>query len=232
MPVYASLFVALAAGSFVIAVVQRGAFFLFLWPALAFGVVSFGYAFLRPSVVGKRTDGTFHPGRRLALLPFFALSEGLWHLHSWFTHEDSYNEVAPKLWVGRWPGARALPDDVHMVVDVTAELPAHKTITGSKRYVCLPALDATVPDERAFRELVARLSSEAGGIFVHCAFGHGRSAMLAAALLIERGLARDADSAERLMRRSRPGIGLSGLQRSYVERFAQLRDRGVQSGGV
>lgn len=223
MPLYGTLFVALAAGSFALAMVQRGAFLLFLWPALAFGVVSLGYARLKPSIVGKRSDGTFHPVRRVALFPYFALSQSLWHLHSWFTREDAYNEVAPKLWVGRWPSARALPDDVHVVIDVTAELPAHKKLTGAKRYVCLPALDATVPDESAFRELVARLSNEPGGIFVHCAFGHGRSAMVAAALLIERGLAHDADSAERRMRQSRPGIGLSGLQRKYVERFAQMR---------
>lgn len=197
MPVYGSSFVALSIASFALALIARGPFLLFLWPSLAFGVVAVGYARLAPGVIGKRPDGTFPRWRRVLLLPFFVLSQGLWHLHSWLTREDAYNQVGPRLWVGRWPGSRALPDDVHVVVDLTAELPAHKTLTGSKRYVCLPALDATVPDQRAFLALVEQLADEPGGVFVHCAFGHGRSAMLAAALLIARGLAHDAESAER-----------------------------------
>jgi protein-tyrosine phosphatase len=220
VPLYGSVFVALSLVCFAVAVRTGGVSLVLLWPSAAFGVVGVAYALLAPSVLGKRPDGTFPPWRRVLFFPFFLYTECAWHLYALFAREDAYNEVAPELWVGRWPGARALPERVDVVVDVTAELPAHKTLTGSKRYVCLPALDATVPDESAFCSLVEELASERGGVFVHCAFGHGRSAMVAAAVLIARGLAHDADSAERWMRRSRPRVGLTGLQRSHVERFA------------
>lgn len=223
MPLYGSVFVGLSLASFAVAAKFGGGWLLLVWPGLSFALVSVAYAMLEPRVVGKRADGTFPTWRRILLFPFFVYSEGIWHLYALFSSEEAYNQVAPGLWVGRWPVARPLPDGVDIVVDVTAELPAHRSLTRSKRYICLPALDATVPNEEDFRALALKLADERGGIFVHCAFGHGRSAMVAAAILITRGLAHDAESAERLMKTSRPLVGLTGLQRTYVERFTALR---------
>lgn len=193
--------------------------FALLWPASIFGAVGVAYLLLEPRLLGKRTDGSFSPLRRLFFLPFVAFSEGLWHLYALFTSEPPYDLVAPNLWVGRWPGNRRLPDGVEVVIDVTAELPAHRSLTRSKRYVCLPALDATVPNEADFRKVARQFVPEKAGIFIHCAFGHGRSAMMAAALLVARGEAADVFEAERLMKASRPRIGLNALQRGYVDRF-------------
>ncbi len=222
MPVYGSIFAVLSIASFVGA--ARGGVWLALtWPGVAFAVVVYAYLTRQPRVLGKRADGSFAWWRRLFFLPFIVFSEGAWHLFAAVTREDAYNAVAPGVWVGRWPEGGHLPEGVDVVVDVTAELPAHRRVIREKRYVCLPAMDATVPEESAFRALVAELADARGGIFVHCAFGHGRSAMLAGALLVARGLAPDAAAAEGAMRRARPGISLSGLQRAYVERFAAAR---------
>lgn len=219
MPVYGSIFAALSIASFVGAA-RGGPWLVLSWPAIVFAIVVYAYLTRRPGVLGKRADGSFPWWRRLFFAPFIVFSEGVWHSFAALTREPPYDAVSPGIWVGRWPGAGHLPEGVDIVIDVTAELPAHRRVVREKRYVCLPAMDATVPDEAAFRRVVRELIDAPGGIFIHCAFGHGRSAMVAAALLVARGLAPDARAAVRLMRRARPRIGLAGLQRAYVERFA------------
>jgi len=191
---------------------------LLSWPAVAFLVVASAYVLRRPLLLGKRADGTIHPIARLFFAPFALFAWASWHGYRLATSEDACNEVAPGVWLGRRPFARDLPATVTVVVDLTAELVADHAVRTGRTYVCLPALDASVPDTRAFELVLARLVDEPGGVFIHCAFGHGRSAMLAAALLVRRGLARDVAEAEALLRARRPRVSLKGAQRAYVER--------------
>jgi protein-tyrosine phosphatase len=51
-----------------------------------------------------------------------------------------------------------------------------------------------------------------GAAFIHCAFGHGRSATVAAAVLVRRGDA-TLDDVEAKLRAVRPRIGLNAHQR-------------------
>ena len=122
----------------------------------------------------------------------------------------------------------ALPKETRVVVDLTAELPAIRGVSASVqsgvlRYHVLPTLDATAPDEVAFVRLVEDLSTHEGVIFIHCAAGHGRSATLAAALVVARALASDAKSAEAHLKRARPLVHLHREQRALVDRFAETR---------
>ncbi|WP_394832204.1 hypothetical protein LVJ94_37385 [Pendulispora rubella] len=201
-----------------IAPVLGGAFWILLWPAASFGaVVILGYAGKRPGLVGKRMDGTIAPLSYLFFLPFLLFSQTSWGLFRLFVREDACNEIVPGLWIGRWPGERDLPAGVDLVVDVTAELPVRrKVVHAGRAYLCLPALDASVPDPDVFRDAVDRLAADSRGLFVHCAFGHGRSAMVVAALLIRRGLVRDLAEAEALLKAKRPLVSMSARQRAYV----------------
>ena len=61
-----------------------------------------------------------------------------------------------------------------------------------------------------------------GPIYVHCAAGHGRSATLAAAVLVERGSAPDMLAAERMMKGARPTVRLSSEQRRLARRLKDV----------
>ena len=62
-----------------------------------------------------------------------------------------------------------------------------------------------------------------GPAFIHCAFGHGRSATIAAAVLVRRGDA-TLDGVERMLRAARPRIGLNAHQRrALAEAVARMR---------
>jgi hypothetical protein len=66
--------------------------------------------------------------------------------------------------------------------------------------------------------LLRRAHEEAGTIYIHCAQGRGRSAALAAALLIARGMAANVDEAEAALSRARPSVRLNSAQRAWVAR--------------
>jgi protein-tyrosine phosphatase len=90
--------------------------------------------------------------------------------------------------------------------------------------VAVPVIDRGVPDSHeAFADAVTRLSDlMAGGktVGIHCRAGIGRSAMLAAALLIAAG-----DSPPEAFERVRAARGVAvpdtPEQRSWIESFAQ-----------
>ena len=94
-------------------------------------------------------------------------------------------------------------------------------------YTSLPTLDGAAPDRAEFDALVAHIV-RAGGVYVHCASGHGRSATLAAALLIARGLSASVPEAEERLRAARPGVRLSRAQRAFLEQRAALERPGAR----
>jgi protein-tyrosine phosphatase len=216
---YALTFGALAVYLAVLACALEGACWLLLWPAVSFLALAAAYAGLGPRVFGKRLDGSLAPWAVLLLLPYLALSWLVWHVQRRLSREDPCNEVAPGLWLGRRPFAHELPAGVLLVVDVTAEFAVPRWLRGRYRYLCLPTLDTFAPDEAALVALVGHVAASAEPVYVHCAQGHGRSAVVVAAVLLARGLARDAAEAETLLRTARPGVRLKASQRRLLERL-------------
>jgi protein-tyrosine phosphatase len=212
---YGALFLTLGASVTALGAVIGGAGLLLLWPALSFTVVGVAYVRARPAMLGKQHDGTIAAWALLFLAPFTLLALILVRAERLLSPEDAFNEVAPGLWVGRWPKNAELPAGATRVVDLTAELTADRAVRAREGYLCEPVLDGTAPDLATFQSLIARLVDERG-VFVHCASGHGRSATLAAALLIARGAASSVEEAESLMQKKRPGIRLNALQRAAI----------------
>jgi protein-tyrosine phosphatase len=191
-----------------------------LWPALVMVAVSIAYLTKSPGAFGKRPDGT---------LPLWAwLVWGPWFVYMWIAHEGARtltrepvaNEVAPRIWVGRRPRAGELPPDVTIVVDLCAEFPAGRGVRDGRTYLTIPTLDATSPTPAELRRAIADVLATPGHAFIHCAFGHGRSATVAAGVLVARGDA-TLETVEAIMKAKRPRIGLNGIQRAAL-RHAML----------
>jgi protein-tyrosine phosphatase len=77
---------------------------------------------------------------------------------------------------------------------------------------------------------VRRIVIHDGATYVHCALGHGRSATLVAAVLLELGLATDPDDAVNRIRLLRPGVALSPAQRVQLHQFWE-RSRQTRAAG-
>ncbi len=195
--------------------------YVLLWPAAIMLGAWLVYVFSAPAAFFKRADGT---------LPWYAWAVW-WPVFVWqwlghefvraFSKEPVANEVGPGVWVGRRPRVHELPGGIKIVVDLCAELPAVRGVRDGRVYVTIPTLDARAPTAAEIAEAVDQVIAADGPAFIHCAFGHGRSATVAAAVLVRRGDA-TLEDVERKMKAIRPRIGLNSHQRGALAEAAKL----------
>src|SRR5436853_3011609 len=92
-----------------------------------------------------------------------------------------------------------------------------------------PVLDLTLPDLRSLRRIVRAIDGAAktgGGVYVHCALGYGRSAVVAAAYLLHARLVEEVDQAMARVRACRAGSVFSLHAQAQLRRFAlNIRSR-------
>jgi protein-tyrosine phosphatase len=217
---YAVTFAILAMVLIIDATYVGGWAWLLGWPAASFLIVALAYARADPRLLGKRPGGTIVLWAMVLHLPYFALTWGVWYFQRWLSRAAPAHEVAPGVWVGRRPLPRELPNTVTLVVDLTGEFRELAGVRVGRTYICLPTLDATAPRPADLRRAVAMVSKWDGPVYIHCALGHGRTGMFAAAVLIARGLVPDVRAAIELLQASRPGIRLNPAQRQCVEALA------------
>ena len=209
----------------------RGAGWIAAWPGVSFVLVGCGYGGLGAAVFGKRADGRLPLDRWLLLFPYVGLAWLSWAVVRLVTSEPACSEVAPGLWVSRRPVARVLPPDAELVVDLTCELWEPRSVRRHPGYVCEPTLDERFPPEDRAAELIRRLAPLRGTVVIHCAQGHGRSAALAAAVIVARAMASDIDDARRRIAAVRPRIRIHPNQREAAERaLARLGGRQASTG--
>ena len=219
---YAFVFSLLALVLVADAVLLQGVGWVLLWPAGSFLLVAGAHAGLGPGVLGKQSDGRVTLWAVMLLFPYLLLTWGLWHMLRLLSREDCWNEVAPGLFLGRRAFPHELPNGVTLVVDVTSEFPAPRGIRNGREYICLPILDAESPDETGLRTLIERVAAWPDPVYVHCAQGHGRSALVMAGVLLLRGVARDPAEALQQLRTVRPGVWLKKSQRQLLSRLVSV----------
>ncbi|MBI4345685.1 MAG: dual specificity protein phosphatase family protein [Elusimicrobia bacterium] len=197
---------------------ERGASgWFFVWMGVSGVGLGLAYGGIGPRLMGKRPDGGRAWWSYVVFGPHFLISWLVWRCLR-FGREPACNEVSPGIWVGRRPYPAELPE-VDLIVDLTSEFAAADGIGSRAGYLCVPMLDGTAGDPAAVQALISRLAAEKGRLYIHCAQGHGRSAMVAAGLLLARGLAKDAGEAEAILRRARPGVALNPEQKRRLASF-------------
>ncbi|MFO0878571.1 MAG: hypothetical protein U0840_14620 [Gemmataceae bacterium] len=227
---FALVFAAIA-GGLGVAGSQGGLLWLAFWPALSFALLGAAYAGVGPGLLGKRKDGTRAWWALLLFGPLFLLLGLIWQIQRRLVREACSHRVAEGLWLGRRPYLAELPSEVRLVVDLTSEFPAAAGITRHCDYLAIPTLDGLAPEASQLQELVALLRDHPGPVLLHCAMGRGRSALVAAAVLLARRIANDPRGAESLLQSIRPGVRLSAPQRRLLRQWsggwAQSKEGGI-----
>jgi protein-tyrosine phosphatase len=194
-----------------------------LWVAASFLLASAGYAGAGPRVLGKRADGTLPAWSYVVNGPFLLLGLVTMRAVHLTSREPPFHEVAPGVLLGRRPTRRDLDAyralGVTAVLDLCAELPASRALTGGERYLTVPVLDAEPPTPDQLRAAIAWLDAQLpqGRVLVHCALGHGRSATVVAAWQLFHGAGGDALDVEAGLRRTRAGVRFTPPQHLALE---------------
>jgi hypothetical protein len=215
--VHGVILLVLGACLILLGAVLGGAGWLLVWTGGCFLALAAAYAGLGPGILGKQVNGSRAWWALVLWMPYFLLTWLAWHLERLWSGEEWWHEFAPGLWLGRRPWRNSLPPGINLIVDLRAEFAASRKAIAGRTYFCLPTLDTSVPNVDAFVELVRKVMAWNGAVYIYCASGHGRSATVAAAVLIGKGLAKDVHQAEEMLRQVRPGVRLKKVQRALVK---------------
>ncbi len=191
---------------------------LLWWSGAGFFTVGLAYARHAPSLFGKRADGTLTPWRVALLWPYLLFTWTVWLAETLLRRGAPWHQIATGLWLGWRVDGSELPPNISLVVDLTAEFPESKSACQGRTYLCLPTLDGSVTDDEKLQELVQTISAWPGDVYVHCALGRGRSALVVAAVLIAKGVAPHTDAATLMLTQARPGVKLNKLQQAFLRK--------------
>lgn len=177
-----------------------------------------------PLLLGKSSDGSFPLWSILLFGPFLAFVRVYVLFKRLKRNEAAYNEIVEGLYLGGWPSSLdRLPPGEPAIIDCTCELPRDSS-SSKNAYMCIPAWDTRSPQPLDIESAVrwaCRKRSQKKPIFVHCAFGHGRSVSVMCALLVALGVAEDWKGAEKIIRGRRPFIRMNALHRKSLEEWSK-----------
>ena len=201
-----------------VGIVECGWLLLTIWLGLDFLALAIAHWKQAHHLFGKRPDGTLCLFNRILLLPLLLFTWVTWHLFRILSREPAMATVTDRLTVGR----RLLQFEVEArfdnYVDLTAEFSEPIPIRYSSAYLSFPILDASAPSPEMLCRVIDRLGP--GRTFVHCAQGHGRTGLFAAALLLRSGEALSVDEALRALKNVRSQIRLNREQLKCLRRFS------------
>ncbi|HRI70846.1 MAG TPA: hypothetical protein PK156_41720, partial [Polyangium sp.] len=187
------------------------------WPMIWFGLamltVGANYALPQHLAIFRKVHGKLGFGRKLFLLPYMVLLYGTWHLLRITSSEAPFVELTRGIFIGR----RLLPGEyppVATLVDLTAELDEH--VPTSANLLAFPILDGAPADPSLLHEMARKIGMSPRPVYLHCAQGHGRTSMVAAAMLLELSLAQSVEDALEMIKMVRPGAKPNVLQRQAL----------------
>ncbi|KAL9247901.1 hypothetical protein vseg_021281 [Gypsophila vaccaria] len=179
-----------------------------------------------PILLGKTSDGRLPIWSTLMFSPFLLFVWAFSLLRRYCIPEPPFSEVIDGVFVGGWPfSPRTCPPGTPAIIDCTCEFPRVSLFTNNA-YLCLPTWDTRSPQPADLESAVkwaCRKRALRVPVFVHCAYGHGRSVAVTCALLVALGAVDNWKDAEKLIKTKRPFISMNSLHRQSLEEWSKHR---------
>ncbi|GER51216.1 dual specificity protein phosphataseDiacylglycerol kinase [Striga asiatica] len=179
-----------------------------------------------PILIGKGSDGKIPIWSLILFSPHLYFVRAFSALRRLTTGDPPYTEIFEGLYVGGWPySPEKCPPGKPAIIDCTCELPRKEELSGHA-YLCIPTWDTRSPHPAEIERAVnwaCRKRAQKVPVFIHCAYGHGRSVAVMCALLVALGLAEDWKSAEKMVKEKRPSIRMNALHRKALEEWSKDR---------
>jgi hypothetical protein len=204
--------------------IYGGWFLLLYWPAASSVVLGFAYLRNDPSIFGKQLDGSISRLKTLLLLPYLLYLWSIWHIIRVLSRENPFDQLSNNLTIGRRLLAAELPEGVNVVVDLTCEFAAPFEVLAAYEYLTFPILDGVAPSAPSLADFAKRLALSDRHLYIHCAQGHGRTGLVAAAVLCAKGMANTPAEAVATIQTKRPGVRLGKQQLACLMEAIALID--------
>lgn len=179
-----------------------------------------------PMLLGKNTDGSFPIWALIMFSPFLYFVRTFSMIRRFMSGEEPYTEICEGVYVGGWPSSPdRLPPGNPAIIDCTCEFP-RKSKFLKNAYMCVPTWDTRAPQPSEIESAVkwaCRKRAQGVPVFIHCAYGHGRSVAVMCALLVALGVVDNWKDAEKLIKSKRPYIRMNALQRKVLEEWSKHR---------
>ncbi len=192
--------------------------------------VGLAYAGAGGRVFGKRRDGRL-AWWSLLFWPFHLLNFALLSAFRRGKKENRFDFIDYNIVLGCQLApkheAELSPHHIQSVLDLTCEF-SEVPFLRRLNYLSIPLLDTHAPSLQQLQQGAKFLvqSAESGPVYVHCALGHGRSALFVAAYLVKSGRAKNAEEALEMVRAKRLHMGLHPAQRARLEQFVAANASG------
>jgi protein-tyrosine phosphatase len=189
---------------------------LLCWFGFAYLMVGAAYLVRNSQILGKQPNGKLSFYAQMALFPYLSITWAIWYAMRIFRKEPPYHQVLPDLFVGRRLLSKEYPDKFDAVLDLTSEFSEPKAVLARHDYYSLPILDGCGISELTLVTQLKEIFEEDRVLFIHCAEGHGRTGMVAAAAMLLKGIADQPEAAIRFVQNRRPKVRLNQEQKRTV----------------
>ena len=189
---------------------------LLCWFGLAYFLVGVAYLGASSRIFGKKPNGKLSIYAQMALFPHLLITWAIWYAMRIFRKEPRYHQMLPDLYVGRRLLSNEYPDKFEAVLDLTSEFSEPKAVLARHDYYSLPILDGCGISELTLVTQLRNIFAEDRVLFIHCAEGHGRTGMVAAAAMLLKGIADQPEAAIRFVQNRRPKVRLNQEQTRTV----------------
>ncbi|CAN6438919.1 unnamed protein product [Victoria cruziana] len=180
-----------------------------------------------PLILGKNPNGSFPLWSYILFGPYLIFIRIYVYFRRLKRREPLYNEIIDGIYVGGWPSPldSAPPGDL-AIVDCTCELPK-SSLFSKNEYICIPTWDTRAPQPSEIELAVrwaCRKRAQSKPVYIHCAFGHGRSVSVLCALLVALGVSDHWKEAEKIVKKQRSSIRMNALHRKSLEEWTKCRN--------
>jgi isopentenyl-diphosphate Delta-isomerase len=201
-----------------------------VYVSFSFLACGIAYVLKEPRFWQKQENGTIRATSFLLFAPMHGLNWFSLLLAVRLEREKAVHEIVPNLWLGRRlisSEADIFPKKSEVaVLDLTGEFPENKFLRNNN-YLCLSVLDHTAPSRNQLTQAIAFINNHIlkRSVFVHCALGHGRSATVVAAWLLEQNKSQKVEAVLNQIRAIRPGVLLDADQISILKELLQTENQ-------
>ncbi|POT55220.1 hypothetical protein C3432_23310 [Citrobacter amalonaticus] len=186
------------------------------WPTLALIIVTLAYGALGVEALQKDKTGRLTPAAWWLLFPWRAGM--MLSVRRYSRHLPAVSPLADGLFLGMYPHT---PVGQQAVLDLTSEFSRSRASQGVA-YYCVPMLDLVNPDDATLSravDVLEKLRVKHGSVLIHCALGLSRSALVAAAWLLQRYPALSVEGAIDQIRQARPQVVFTSEHLEQLQRW-------------